>query len=110
VQAELVRDRVDVGVIGVHEPLARMDEPSTVLDQRRHRVPADEPAAAQLRVGETGIAELALGHDRYRAPEERGVTLHVEWIRRAAVPGRLPAQDVQDRVVDPHAKADEAVL
>ncbi len=51
VQAELVRDGVDARVVRVDEPLAGVDQARAVLDERGRRVPADEPGAAQVRVG-----------------------------------------------------------
>ena len=87
-QPELVRDRVDTRVVRVHELLARIDRAHALLDEPGHRVPAGEPAAAQVRLGEAGVAELGARDHRHLATEERRVALHVERIRRTA-----PARD-----------------
>ena len=78
VEAELVRDGVDARVVRVHELLARGDGPHTLFDQSGHRVPARQPSAPQVRLGEPGVAELRASDDRDLTSEERRVPLHVE--------------------------------
>ena len=87
VEAELVRDRVDPRVVRVDEPLAAVDEAPGVLDQGRHRAPADEAHAPQVGLGEAGRRELRLGDHRHRPARERLVPLHRERIGRVAAVG-----------------------
>ena len=110
VQAELVRDRVDPRVVRVDEPLPGLDRAHALLDEAGHRVPAGEAPAAQVRLRETGVAELGARDDRYLATEERRMALHVEGIGRAAAARHRPPQHVEHAGVDEHAVPDDAVL
>ena len=109
-QTELVRHAVDARVVRVDEWLLAPDQAPAVLHEHRDRAPTGEDAAAQVRFGEPGPAELALRDHGYRPAEERGVALHGERVRSLAAVGDLPAQDVEDGVVDPDAEPDDAVL
>ena len=105
-----MRDRIDARVVRVHESLAGFDLARAVLDERGRRVPTDEPAAAQMRLRETRVAEFGLGHDRDGPTEERGVPLDVERIGGAAAALHRPAQHVQHLLADEHAVAEDPVL
>ncbi len=94
-QTELVRHGVDARVVRVDESLALFDAAHGVLDQRGVRVPADEPRPAQVGLGEATVPELRTRDDRNRAPEERGVALHVERIGRPRTGIHRPPQHVE---------------
>jgi hypothetical protein len=110
VQTVLVGDGVDTRVVPVDEAFPRTHEAPAVLDERRHRVPADEPGTAELRVREARMPELAARHNGNRPSEESRVALHLEGVGRAPGPRGLPAQDVEDGVAHTHSEPHEPVL
>jgi len=100
---------VDARVIGVHELLARRDEPPAVLDERRDGLPTDERRTTEVRLRETRITKFEARDHRYRPPEKGVVTLNGERVGRG--PGLcLPAQHVEHVVADEHAEAEDAVM
>jgi len=65
-QAELVRDRINPGVVRVHQSLAGLDLEPAVLHERGRRVPSDEPGAPEVGLREARAADGVMATDRQR--------------------------------------------